>query len=388
MVLRDRNHPCVFMWSLCNEEYIQGTPEARRLGTALKSLILGLDPTRPVTAAMNGGFEGNGLSKILDVMGFNYNDKQYDPYHRAHRRQPAIATETASAVGTRGVYRPAAGERRVSAYDIGPTPEWGTAEKAWKAVAERPYMSGSFVWTGFDYKGEPTPFRAWPNVHSNFGILDVCGFPKDSYYYYKSWWSGQAVLHLLPHWNWEGMEGRELDVWAHSNCAQVELFLNGKSLGKKAMPRLGHLEWKVAYAPGVLSAKGYTAGGSLMAEDKVETSGPPQGLRLRAMRPELLADGSDAMAVELAVVDAAGRVVPTASNRVTFKAMGAGSLAGVGNGDPTCTEADISDSRSAFNGLCLAVLRAGSKAGRVTLEAVSPGLKPATLTLEARQVSR
>ena len=256
LVRRDRNHPSIVIWSISNEEKEQGSELGAKQGRAMVKLIRQLDDTRPVTAAMNNGI-GHGLTGVIDVQGFNYHPDTYDRVHRELPQKPLIATEIAAAVGTRGCYArepftvPKDTARyegnpalcQVAAYDVN-APDWAeTAEEAWQAVAERPWMAGGFVWSGFDYRGEPTPFE-WPAVSSQYAILDTCGFPKDVYYYYQSWWTDQPVLHLFPHWNWPGKEGQDIDVWCYSNCKQVELFLNGQSLGRKTMPRYSHLEWR------------------------------------------------------------------------------------------------------------------------------------------------
>ena len=370
LVRQDRNHPCVVLWSISNEEKEQGSELGAKQGRAMVKLIRQLDGTRPVTAAMNNGI-GHGLTEVIDVQGFNYHPETYDEVHREFSKKPLIATEIAAAVGTRGCYaresftvpkdtakyegNPALCQ--VAAFDVN-APYWAeTAEEAWQAVAERPWMAGGFVWSGFDYRGEPTPF-AWPAVSSQYAILDTCGFPKDVYYYYKSWWTDQPVLHLFPHWNWPGKEGQNIDVWCYSNCKQVELFLNGQSLGRKPMPKYSHLEWQVKYEPGTLSAKGFNDVGNVIAKTKVETAGEPAAIVLEPDRTTLAADGSDISLVTVRIVDSQGRVVPVADNLVTFKVTGAGRLLGLGNGDPACHESDKGNQRSAFNGLCLAIIQA------------------------------
>ena len=317
--------------------------------------------------------------------------------HRKFPEKPLIATEIAAAVGTRGCYEhkpftvpkdtaqykgdPA--RCQVSAYDVN-APDWAeTAEQAWQAVAERPWMAGGFVWSGFDYRGEPTPFE-WPAVSSQYAIMDTCGFPKDVYYYYQSWWTDKPVLHIFPHWNWPGKEGQEIDVWCYSNCKQVELFLNGQSLGKKATPQLSHLEWKVKYEPGTLSVKGYDKDGDVIAETSVETTGEPAAVVLEPDLTTLAVNGGDISLVTVKIVDAQGHVVPVATNAVTFSVTGAGHLLGVGNGDPTCHEPDKGNKRSAFNGLCLGIIQSSCKPGAITVQADSPGLKSASASLEVR----
>lgn len=243
-------------------------------------------------------------------------------------------------------------------------------------------MAGGYVWTGFDYRGEPTPY-GWPCVSSHFGIMDMCGFPKDSYYYYTSWWGSKPVVHLLPHWNWQGKEGQPIDVWCHSNADKVELFLNGKSLGTKDVPRLSHLEWKVPYAPGTLMAKGYR-NGKVVAIDRVDTTGAATHIRLTADSHTMRGDGESVIPVKVALLDAKGRVVPFADNEVEFSVEGAGEVAGVGNGDASSHEPDYASKRRTYHGLCMAVIRAGMQSGTITLTASSPGLPAESLTLEIR----
>ncbi len=387
MILRDRNHPSVILWSLCNEEPLQGTPEGGKIFEAMRKLTLSLDPTRPVTAAMNGGW-GGGFSLYQDLQGVNYNSNVYDEVHKAQPTVPMFGSETASEVGTRGEYLNDDKRGYLSAYSVN-APSWAEiSESAWKAIAQRPFMAGGFVWTGFDYKGEPTPFE-WPCINSHFGIMDLCGFPKDAYYYYQSWWGEKPVVHLFPHWNWAGKAGQPIEVWVHSNAEAVELFLNGKSLGTKPMPRLSHLEWKVPYAPGTLEAVGYRGGGK-MASDRVETTGKATQIRLSLSDQKrfLTADGEDAKMVTVSLLDAKGRLVSFADNEVTFEVEGAGRLAGVGNGDPSSHERDKADHRKAFHGLCLVVLQAAEKGGSLTLKAASPGLTPARLTLRVQELKQ
>ena len=255
-------------------------------------------------------------------------------------------------------------------------------EQAWPPVATNEFIAGGFVWSGFDYKGEPRPLRM-PVINSHYGFMDICGFPKDSYYYYKAWWSDQPVLHLFPHWNWPGKEGQEISVWVHSNCQEVELFLNGVSQGRQTVKPYTHLEWKVKYAPGRLVAKGIMRDGRPI-EDVRETTGAPAALKLSADRSVLAADSADLAVVNVSVVDAEGRVVPVADNKIAFTLTGPGKLIGVGNGDPSSHEPDKADSRSAFNGLAQAIVQTTSKGGRIVLQAEAPGLKAASITLNSQ----
>ncbi len=240
--------------------------------------------------------------------------------------------------------------------------------------------AGGFVWSGFDYKGEPRPLD-WPSVTAQFGFMDICGFPKDGYYYYKACWTDKPVLHVFPHWNWSGREGQEISVWVYSNCEEVELFLNGESLGKKTAKPLEYLEWKVKYAPGKLVAKGIFKGKTIEAVR--ETTGEPAAIRLTADRSDLVADNADLSVVKVEVVDAQSRVVPTADNKITFALAGPGKLIGVGNGDPSCHEPDKASSRSAFNGLAQAIVQTTHQDGEIRLSAESPGLKGASVVLRA-----
>jgi beta-galactosidase len=341
LIRRDRNHPSVVIWSIANEEFdTAGTPQGKRVAATMQSAIKNLDTTRPITYAAPVGNEFPGINEIIDVRGWNYHIGQaVDDYHAAHPQQPNVGTEQGSTVGTRGIYANDTVRGYVSAYDDN-APEWAnTAEAWWGFYDARPWLSGGFVWTGFDYRGEPTPYE-WPCINSHFGILDTCGFPKDNFWYYKSWWQDAPVLHLLPHWNWAGREGQEIEVNALSNCEEVELFLNGQSLGRQAMKKDLRLKWQVSYQPGALSARGYKAG-QVVAETKVETTGVPAGVQLIPDRTTIDADGEDVSVVSVAVVDAQGRIVPVAGNQINFALEGAGRILGVGNGDPSCHEPDI-----------------------------------------------
>jgi beta-galactosidase len=339
-IRRDRNHPSVFVWSLANEEEVQRTSAAASVFETMQRLAHELDPTRLCTAAMNSwsSEHPDGFSTVMDVQGFNYfNNGDMDAFHRSNPGKPVIGTEEASAFYTRGVYENNATYQ--SAYDDNKPGYGATAEEWWRYYCDRPWASGAFVWTGFDYRGEPSPFD-WPNIGSEFGILDACGFPKDIYYYYQSWWSNKPVLHLMPHWNWPGKEGQKVDVRCFSNCEEVELFLNGQSLGKKAMPKNSHLQWMVKYAPGTLSAKGYKDG-KIIAEEKVETTDKPAAVQLSPDRAIIHADGEDISIITVEITDSRGRVVPVATNLVDFELNGPGKIIGVGNGDPISHEPDV-----------------------------------------------
>ncbi|HWA82008.1 MAG TPA: glycoside hydrolase family 2 TIM barrel-domain containing protein, partial [Fimbriimonadaceae bacterium] len=377
MILRDRNHPSVIMWSLFNEEGLQGTEEGAKIFTAMRDAVRKLDPTRPCTGAMNGGW-GHGITLVEDLQGFNYGIPGYDRMHVAFPNLPMYGSETASTVGTRGIYANDAKAGYVSVYDVN-KPGWGaTAEESWSAIASRPWMAGEFVWTGFDYKGEPTPY-GWPCINSHFGIMDICGFPKDNFFYYQAVWGDKPIVHILPHWNWAGKEGKPIDVWVYTNGTSVELSLNGKSLGKKTVPAYGHTAWSVPYQPGWLVAVAYRDGKAI-AREQIATAGVPAAIRLKTSTPKIDADREEVSPVEVEIVDAKGRVVPTASNLVSFKVSGA-SVVGVGNGDPSSHEPDEATKRHAFNGYCMALVGAATRPGRIVVTATSPGLRSATLVL-------
>ena len=339
-VRRDRNHPSVFIWSIANEEWsTQGTPAGKRVAGAMQAAIRRLDPTRPLTYAAPVDNEFAGINEVIEVRGWNYHiGKGADDYHKAHPRQPNVGTEQGSTVGTRGIYANDPVRGYVSAYDDN-APEWANSAQAWWTFYDaRPWLSGGFVWTGFDYRGEPTPYD-WPCINSHFGILDTCGFAKDNFWYYRSWWQDKPVLHLLPHWNWPGKEGQTIEVRALSNCDEVELFLNGQSLGKQAIQRDSQLKWKVKYAPGILSAKGSKAG-KVVAEERIETTGAASAVQLHPDRTEIDANGEDISIITVAVVDEKGRVVPVANHPISFELEGPGRILGVGNGNPSSHEPD------------------------------------------------
>jgi beta-galactosidase len=380
LVRRDRNRPSVFMWSIANEEkFIQGSDTGARIGAAMKRSILALDPTRPITAAMNGG-HGKGFTEIVDVEGFNYFEQHIDAFQQAHPGHPIVGAEVGSAIATRGVY--ATDKERVFIADLaGEKVRWGkTPEEWWTFYTARPFLAGGFVWTGFDYRGEPTPY-AWPAISSQFGILDTCGFPKDGFYYYRAWWRDEPSIHLAPHWNWSGREGQEIDVRCFTNCEEVELFLNGRSLGRQSVKPKTSPTWKVRYEPGTLSAKGFRAGREIISIQN-ETAGAAAKVTLTPDRVDLRADEEDVAVVTVAIRDAAGRLVPTADHRVSFEVTSNGRIIGVGNGNPGSHEPDQASERRAFNGLCQVIVQTTSQAGPLTLTAKATGLEPARYTFD------
>jgi len=385
LVRRDRNHPSVFMWSMGNEEGAADGVFGFPILTEMKAVARQHDGTRPVCMAENGG---NNMGKAgyaaLDVQGYNYADPAADAFHKANPKVPVMGTENVSAVATRGIYVMDAQHGYVGSYDPYTTTGRASCEGWWSFCNARPWLAGGYIWTGFDYRGEPSPY-GWPNISSQYGIIDMCGFPKDSFFYFQSWWTAKPVLHLFPHWNWPGLEGQEIAVWVHSNLDRVELFLNGQSLGAKDMKKDSHLAWNVKYAPGAIEARGFKDGKQVLTA-KRETAGPAGKLVLTADRPEISADGEDVAMFAVEVQDAQGRPMPTADNQVSFRATGQGAVIGVGNGDPTNHEPDGASSRKAFNGLCMALVQSAKTAGSITVEASSPGLTPSSITISAKAV--
>jgi len=380
MIKRYRNSPSIILWSVGNEEFLLQDAMAgqgARIAATMARRCRELDPTRPVSAAVNGNNE-QGVSDAFDVIGFNYNLKYPDGFHKKYPQRPVYGSETASCFSTRGDYSTDPLRNTVSSYDVSPA-RWGeAAEEWWTFYATREWEAGGFLWTGFDYRGEPSPY-GWPSINSQFGVIDMCGFPKDTFFYYKSWWSAGPVLHLFPHWDFEGKEGEELPVWVHSNLDEVELFVNGKSLGSQKVPHLGHLEWKVKYEPGVIEARG-TKDGKVVLTEKRETTGPTVAIRLTADRTQIDADGEDVAILTVEALDKEGRPVPTAGNLIGFKVSGAGSLIGVGNGDPNCQESDKEPRRSLFNGLAQVIVQSTRRPGEIHIEAVKEGWDGPELT--------
>jgi beta-galactosidase len=380
LLKRDRNHPSVFLWSIGNEEQnIQGNEYGKKIAQTLLAIQKDIDPSRTSTYAADMGNDFKGVNEVIPIRGFNYREYAVADYHKDHPNQPLLGTEMGSTVTTRGIYEKDEIRAYVPDQDI-THPWWASkAETWWKLAAENKYWLGGFVWTGFDYRGEPTPYK-WPNISSHFGILDVCGFPKNIYYYYKSWWTNEDILHISPHWNWPDKVGKPIDVWINSNAEQVELFLNGKSLGQKTMERNSHLQWNVLYEPGTLEAIAYKKGKKIVA--KIETTGQATNVVLTPDKTILMADGKDATVVNISITDEKGREVPTANNMISFTITENAKIIGVGNGDPSSHEPDKctthSWQRSAFNGKCQVIIQAGKNTGEVTFEAKSIGLKSTT----------
>ena len=382
LVRRDRNHPSVILWSVFNEEPMQGTEAGYEMVRRMVAATRALDPTRPVTAAMNGGlFTPLNVSHAVDVVGFNYQHGAYDRFHAANPKMALTSSEDTSAFMTRGEYTTDKARNIVDAYDS-EAARWGlTHRAAWKAIAERPWLAGGFVWTGFDYRGEPTP-HGWPSVSSFFGIMDLCGFPKTAFYIHQAQWiEDRPILHLAPHWNWPGKEGQNVKVMGIANADTITLSLNGTVIGEKPVDKYEMVSWEVPYAPGRLEAVGKKDGREV-SRFAVETTGAPVALQLVPDRPSLAGDGWDAMPVTVQALDAQGRAVPTANLPVEFELSGPGAIIGHGNGNPNSHEPEKGNRRELFNGLAQVIVQTrAEQSGALLLRAKSPGLASAEATI-------
>lgn len=359
MVKRDRNHPSVIMYSVFNEEPLQGTLKGRNIARRMVKELKKWDDTRPVLGAFNGGFmEHQGAADVFDVTGINYFMDSYDDFHKEYPGQPLVSSELVSAFGTRGA---AAEDRAVQEFDNFDTchAPWGeSVREANREVMKRPFVMGMFVWTGFDYRGEPTPYE-WPSVNSHFGIMDMCGFPKDTYYLYQSYWKEEKVLHLFPHWNHS--PGDVVKVMAYSNCEEVELFVNGSGCGRKKNDPYEQCSWEVEYMPGKIEAVGYYSDGTTVRAER-RTAGKPAALKLESPNSAAYRDTKDAVILNITAVDEEGQEAPAASGLIRIRAEG-GELLGMGNGDPNCHVPDKAEEYPLFYGKCQAVVRAGQEAG-------------------------
>lgn len=402
-ILRDRNHPSVMIWSIGNEIGEQWDSTGTRIARELAGIVRELDPTRPLTTGNNEVQKHNSIiqSGALDLIGYNYNHRDYATFHDRYPGKKFIATETTSALATRGHYdMPSDSVRRwpiswdkiftqgnsdntVSAYDNVSAPWGSTHEETWKVMKKHPFLSGMFIWTGFDYLGEPTPY-VWPSRSSYFGVVDLAGFPKDSYYLYQSEWTDQPVLHVFPHWNWK--PGQTIDVWAYYNNAdEVELFVNGVSKGirKKEGDDL-HVMWRLEFAPGSIYAVSRKEGKEVLRRE-IKTAGDAARIVLEADRAEIAADGNDLSFITVRILDKDGVPVPNAGNRISFRVDGNASIAAVDNGDPTDHQSFQSTERNIFNGLALVIVRASSEPGTASVIATSPGLQSAELKIKLKK---
>ena len=388
MIKRDRNHPSIILWSDGNEEWgLENTIQGTRLAEAMREYTKLYDPTRPSTVANAGGTE---LIKGLDVVGFNYivqND--VDNRKKAHPDWKIVGTEETTGCGTRGWYfnSPDYPGRMVSMNrDTTHHHVENVIERGWQFYADRPWAAGLFYWTGFDYRGEANPL-VFPAHDSEFGILDYCGFWKDEAWYLKSWWTNEPTLHIFPHWNLQGHEGETIELWAYSNCDEVELIVNGQKLGRQTMPKNGHLKWNAVYKPGRVVAYGYKNGKRILTET-IETTKPAAKTVLKADRSQIVADGRDLAVITIEVQDQKGHIVPDACPVLTFTLTGNGRILGVGNGDPSYPGIDHPNAIDchqftipAFNGLAQLLIQSTDDAGTLQLTCTSEGLSTSTLQL-------
>ncbi len=418
MIRRDRNHPSIILYSIGNEIREQGSPDGWKIAQRLTQICHEEDKTRPVTAGFNNSTQAlrNGLADQVDIPGFNYKPNEYEQILKDHSKWVIVGSETASCVSSRGVYHlPLEKYEKhpsleLTSYDI-IAPSWAYIPDVEFDAQERvPSVLGEFVWTGHDYLGEPTPYfqgrnpdpADWPSRSSYFGTVDLAGFPKDRYYLYKSQWTSEPMVHVLPHWNWAGMEGKDIPVMVYTNAEEVELLLNGKSLGRKKRwsepvelpvgknisPSLKfsskyRLLWRVPYESGVLQAIAYR-NGKQVASDEVRTAGAPAKIALHPDRTTIAADGYDLCFVTVRIEDREGNLCPLADNLVRFKVTGAGVIQAVDNGNPATAEPFQVDYRKAFNGLCLLIVRSQlGQARPLRIVAASDGLLTAETTLNA-----
>jgi len=392
LVRRDRNHPSVILWSLFNEEALEINEEGMEMARTMTALVKRLDTTRPTTGAQNKGQLGRdgkanpkNSAQVLDVVGINYQASDYDKIRAAYPDKPLLSAEDTSQIMTRGEYVTDRSRNVVASYDdvFGGWDKFSGARNSWEAIAKRPSLAGGFFWTGFDYRGEPTPY-GWPSVSSFFGAMDLCGFPKTEFYIRQALWvKSRPVLTLVPHWNWPGKEGQPIKVMALANCDTVELVLNGKSLGEKPVDEFQMVSWEVPYAPGKLEAIGKTKGGKI-SDFTVETTGECVALRLTPDRKMMAADGCDATPVTVEALDKEGRHVPTANLPVEFEIAGPGVIIGVGNGDPNCHEPEKGNKRSLFNGFAQIIVQSTKDAGEIKITATSGNLTAATAAMQTQ----
>ena len=423
LIVRDRNHPSVCLWSLGNEEMlIQENATGPKILQRMQAHTHRLDPTRPCVYSANCDFNAiaeNFKAKdfYVDVFGANYTMRhdtegrltaeaeRYDEFKEKFPEWPLIASESGGSASTRGLY----GQEQYEGKALKPHPEaigadapvylnpkragqvtaygetltpWGRSiEDTWEDCATRDYLMGTFLWTGFDYRGETYPF-SWPAVITRYGLMDLCGFPKDSFYYYQAEWSDAPVLHLFPHWNIDCAEGELVDLWAYTNCASVELWLNGTSLGVRERKPYRKVQWEVPYAAGTLEAVGYDACGKELARTKIETCGAAAKIELSKASVAVEAEGHTVAVLNVSALDAEGRTVPHADNAIEFEIDGPATLLGVGNGNPTSHEAEQAPRRKLFNGAAQLILRSTESSGTIKVQAHSANLESGSLKIE------
>ena len=398
MLRHYRNNPSVVMWSVGNEVPTQWTPGGYEVATFLQDICHREDPTRPVTCGMDqiDAILHNGFGAVFDVPGFNYRAHRYVEGYETLPQKVLLGSETSSTVSSRGVYKFPVEKKYDALYEDHQSSSYDLEYCSWSnvpdddlALAEDyPWTMGQFVWTGFDYLGEPSPYDtdAWPNHSSMFGIIDLASIPKDRYWLYRSVWNQDSpTLHILPHWNWEGREGEATPVFVYTSYTKAELFLNGRSLGvrEKCDSTLQHrfrLMWNnVCYEPGELTVVAYDSEGNKAMQKSIRTAGEPYALELLPTRESISADGKDLLYVTVRIVDRDGNLCPLDSRKVRFDVSGAGEFRAVANGDPTCLELFHIPEMSAFGGMLTVIVQSKEKPGRITLTASADGLRDGVL---------
>ncbi|WP_322786696.1 glycoside hydrolase family 2 TIM barrel-domain containing protein [Saccharicrinis fermentans] len=400
-VMRDRNHPSVIMWSIGNEIDQMRKPAGEIIGKRLAKIVHQLD-YRPITNGVHGYGWGvwpdSAAAAVNDIYGYNYiKNDGLDKERQLHPNTKTIITEHESAQSfyPRGTYLYDDAKKAwwdKLAYEYNEAFEWvekrdirgESGMNAWKWVKERPHVMGMFIWTGWDYLGEVIPF-GWPARSSSFAPIDLCGFPKDGYYFYQSQWTDKPMVHIFPHWNLDGMEGKKVTVYAFTNGEEVELFQDGKSLGKKTNNCQGveYQSWDLIYKPGELKAVSYK-NGKIHAQKTVRTAGEPAKIQVNCRRNSMKANAQDLIYVECTIIDKDGNEVPTADNMIEFEMLGPATIAGVGNSNNMSLESFKSNQHSAFNGKCLAIIQSTRISGDISLIVKSSGLPSTTIHFHSK----
>lgn len=404
MLRQYRNNPCVVMWSIGNEVPTQWSPEGYKVAKFLQDICHREDPTRPVTCGMDQvkSVLANGFAAMLDILGLNYRAHLYDEAYERLPQNIILGSETSSTVSSRGVYKFPVERKAGAMYDDHQSSSYDLEYCNWSNIPDidfaraedHEWTIGQFVWTGFDYLGEPSPYdtNAWPNHSSMFGIIDLASIPKDRYYLYRSVWNKEAeTLHILPHWNWEGREGEKTPVFVYTNYPSAELFINGKSYGRQTKHKNGTVEnryrlmWHDAvYQPGEVRVVAYDEQGNPVAEKTVRTAGKPHHIELVTDRSSLQADGKDLAYVTLRIVDKDGNLCPNDGRLVSFKVKGAGKYRASANGDPTCLDLFHKPEMHAFGGMLTVIVQSGEKTGEIELQATAKGIKTGTIRIPVK----
>lgn len=404
MLRQYRNNPCVVMWSIGNEVPTQWSPEGYKVAKFLQDICHREDPTRPVTCGMDQvkSVLANGFAAMLDIPGLNYRAHLYDEAYERLPQNIILGSETSSTVSSRGVYKFPVERKAGAMYDDHQSSSYDLEYCNWSNIPDidfaraedHEWTIGQFVWTGFDYLGEPSPYdtNAWPNHSSMFGIIDLASIPKDRYYLYRSVWNKEAeTLHILPHWNWEGREGEKIPVFVYTNYPSAELFINGKSYGHQTKHKNGTVEnryrlmWHDAvYQPGEVRVVAYDEQGNPVAEKTVRTAGKPHHIELVTDRSSLQADGKDLAYVTLRIVDKDGNLCPNDGRLVSFKVKGTGKYRASANGDPTCLDLFHKPEMHAFGGMLTVIVQSGEKTGEIELQATAKGIKTGTIRIPVK----